>query len=91
MRRLASFPEVVRGAAFAREPHRVPAFLMETAADFHRFYHHCRVLTEDAALTRGRLLVAEATRVVVRNGLALLGVSAPERMERADQDEETGA
>ncbi len=88
VRRLASFPEVVRGAAFAREPHRVPAFLMETAADFHRFYHHCRVLSDDAALTRGRLLIAEAARVVLRNGLALLGVSAPDRMERAEQDEE---
>jgi arginyl-tRNA synthetase len=91
VRRLASFPEVVRGAAMAREPHRVAAFLTETAADFHRFYHHCRVLSEDAALTRGRLLVAEAARVVVRNGLALLGVSAPERLERAEQDEESAS
>jgi arginyl-tRNA synthetase len=87
VRRLASFPEVVRGAAFAREPHRLPAFLVETAADFHRFYHHCRVLSEDAARTRDRLQVAEAARVTLRNGLALMGVSAPERMERADEEE----
>lgn len=91
VRRLASFPEVVRGAAMAREPHRVAAFLMETAADFHRFYHHCRVLSDDAALTRARLLLCEASRVVVRNGLALLGVSAPERLERAEQDEESAS
>jgi arginyl-tRNA synthetase len=87
VRRLASFPEVVRGAAMAREPHRVPAFLVDTAAELHRFYHHCRVLSDDAARTRGRLLIIEAARVVLRNGLSLLGVSAPERMERAEQDE----
>ena len=83
VRRLAAFPEVVRGAAAAREPHRIPAFLMETAAEFHRFYHHCRVVGEDAARSRRRLAVSEAARVVLANGLALMGVSAPERMERA--------
>ena len=82
VRKLATFPEVVRGAAFAREPHRVPTFLMETAAEFHRFYHACRVVTDDVERSRARLLVSDATRTVLRNGLALLGVSAPERMER---------
>ncbi len=83
VRRLAVFPELVRGAAAAREPHRVPVYLVETAAEFHRFYHACRVVSEDESATRARLLLAEATRVVLQNGLALLGVSAPERMERA--------
>ena len=83
IRKLAAFPEVVRGAAVAREPHRIPTYLMETAADFHRFYHACRVVSDDAAQSRDRLLLAEATRVVLGNGLALMGVSAPERMERA--------
>jgi arginyl-tRNA synthetase len=87
LRRLASFPEVVRGAAMAREPHRVPAFLVDTAAEFHRFYHHCRVISEDESRTRGRLLIVDAARVVLRNGLSLLGVSAPERMERAEQEQ----
>ncbi len=82
-RRLAVFPELVRGAAAAREPHRLPAYLVETAAEFHRFYHACRVVGEDAAVSRGRLLLAEAARIVIANGLALMGVSAPERMERA--------
>ena len=72
----------MRGAAYAREPHRLPAFLMELAADFHRFYHACRVVGDDTAVSRARLQIAAATRVVLRNGLALLGVSAPERMER---------
>ncbi|HEY2954642.1 MAG TPA: arginine--tRNA ligase [Candidatus Eisenbacteria bacterium] len=82
-RRLAAFPEVVRGAAFAREPHRLPAYLLDTAAIFHRFYHACRVVTEDQALSIARLRLAEATRLVLHNGLALMGVSAPQRMERA--------
>jgi len=83
VRRLATFPEVVRGAAFAREPHRIPGFLTETAATFHRFYHACRVVGEDAALSRHRLRICAATQQVLRNGLALMGVSAPERLERA--------
>jgi arginyl-tRNA synthetase len=83
IRKLAVFPELVRGAAAAREPHRLPAFLMETAAEFHRFYHVCRVVSEDEARSRARLALSEAARLVLRNGLALMGVSAPERMERA--------
>jgi len=83
VRGLAAFPEVVRGAAAAREPHRVPTYLKETAQAFHRFYHACRVVSDDAAQSRDRLLLAEAARTVLRNGLGLMGVSAPDRMERA--------
>ncbi len=83
LRRLATFPEVVRGAAVAREPHRIPTYLTETAAAFHRFYHVCRVVGDDRERSAVRLAVAAATRQVLANGLALLGVSAPERMERA--------
>ena len=85
IRKLAAFPEVVRGAAMAREPHRIPTYLMETAAEFHRFYHACRVVSDNIAQSSDRLLLAEAARVVLRNGLALLGVSAPQRMERAPE------
>lgn len=87
LRTLAAFPEVVRGAAAAREPHRIPAYLIETAATFHRFYHACRVVSDDAARSRDRLLLVDACRIVLRNGLGLLGVSAPERMERAAEVE----
>ncbi len=83
LRKIAAFPEVVRGAAAAREPHRIPTYLVELAGIFHRFYHACRVVSDDTARTRARLQLCEAARVVVRNGLGLLGVSAPERMERA--------
>jgi len=82
VRQLATWPEVVRGAAHALEPHRVPTFLVETAAEFHRFYHACRVVTDDEVRSRHRLRLCAATAQVLRNGLALLGVSAPERLER---------
>jgi arginyl-tRNA synthetase len=82
IRKLSTYPEVVRGAAAAREPHRIPTFLIETAAEFHRFYHACRIVTEDLDRSRARLLLAAAARQVIANGLGLMGVSAPERMER---------
>ncbi len=82
LRLLATWPSVVRGAAQAREPHRVPTFLMEVAAAFHRFYQEQRVVSDDLAQSRARLLLVQATRTALRNGLAVLGVSAPERMER---------
>ncbi|MGE5674583.1 MAG: arginine--tRNA ligase [Mycobacterium leprae] len=80
MRRLAEFPEEIIGAADAREAHRLTRYLNDLATVFHSFYTRCRVMTEDAALTQARLLLCDATRIVLRNCLALLGVSAPERM-----------
>ena len=67
-----------------REPHRVARYLEDTAASYHRFYDSCRVLPmgdeEPTDLHRARLLLVDATRIVLANGLGLLGVSAPERM-----------
>ncbi|KQP81902.1 arginine--tRNA ligase [Aeromicrobium sp. Leaf291] len=84
LRALASFPEVAARAAELREPHRVARYLERTAAAFHAFYAVCRVLPqgdEDVSdVHRARLVLVDATRQVVANGLALLGVSAPERM-----------
>jgi arginyl-tRNA synthetase len=84
LRALAEFPSVVAAAAKLREPHRVARYLEDTAASFHRFFDSCRVLPmgdEDPTdLHRARLLLVAATRTVLGNGLALLGVSAPERM-----------
>lgn len=87
VRKLATFPEVVRGAAAAREPHRVPTYLMELAAELHRYYHHCPVLKAEPEVARHRLRVHLAVRQVLRNGLALMGVSAPERLEREEEAE----
>jgi len=84
LRALAEFPRVVKAATTLREPHRVARYLEDTAASYHRFYDSCRVLPmgdeEPADLHAARLRLVEATRVVLANGLALLGVSAPERM-----------
>jgi arginyl-tRNA synthetase len=81
---LGEFPRVVSGAAELREPHRVARYLEELAGTYHRFYDACRVLPqgddEATGLTVARLWLVEATRVVLANGLDLLGVSAPERM-----------
>jgi len=81
---LADFPRVVRQAAELREPHRVARYLEELAGTYHRWYDACRVLPfgeeEVGDLHRTRLWLNDATGQVLRNGLDLLGVSAPERM-----------
>ena len=81
---LAEFPRIVANAAALREPHRIARHLEELAGTYHRFYDACRVLPqgeeEATELTRARLWLCEATRIVLANGLHLLGVSAPERM-----------
>lgn len=81
---LAEFPRIVASAAELRAPHRVAHYLEALAGTYHRFYDACRVLPmgdEPAtARTDARLWLCEATRVVLANGLGLLGVSAPERM-----------
>jgi arginyl-tRNA synthetase len=84
LRALAEFPRVVVRAAELREPHRIARYLESTAAAFHQFYDHCRVLPQGdddvESVHRARLVLVAATRQVVANGLDLLGVSAPERM-----------
>ncbi len=84
LRGLAEFPRVVASAAALREPHRVARYLEETASSFHKFYDACRVLPqgdeEPSDLHAARLLLVSATRTVLANGLALLGVTAAERM-----------
>jgi len=80
MQRLAEFPQVVALAAQELAPHHIAFWLRDCAADLHAWYNAERVLVDDAALKLARLRLAGATRQVLANGLALLGVSAPERM-----------
>jgi arginyl-tRNA synthetase len=84
IRNLGEFPRVVKTAAALREPHRVSRYLEDLAGDYHRFYDSCRVLPQgDEApndLHAARLALCQATRQVIANGLAILGVTAPERM-----------
>ena len=85
IKHLLQYPELVAGAARAREPHRVAYYLTELAGRFHPYYKAHRVITDDRALTLARLGLCAAVAQVVRNGLELLGVSAPESMSRAGE------
>jgi arginyl-tRNA synthetase len=84
LKALGEYPSVVAAAASLREPHRVARYLESLAGTYHRFYDRCRVLPQGdepvTELTRARLWLVEASRIVFANGLDLLGVSAPERM-----------
>jgi arginyl-tRNA synthetase len=78
--RLIDYPDVMANAARDLAPHAVAFYLKDLAADFHSYYNATRLLVDDAALKHARLALAVAARTVIRNGLALLGVSAPEKM-----------
>ncbi len=86
IRRIASFPDVVSGAALAYEPHRIAFWLQETIAAFHSYYTQGkksgeRVIGPDPRKTAARLFLCRALKQVLANGLAVLGVAAPDRME----------
>ncbi|HJU69353.1 MAG TPA: arginine--tRNA ligase [Gemmatimonadaceae bacterium] len=80
IKRLLDFPALVAGAAEALEPQRVASYLHETAALTHLWYHKHHVLNEPAPIMNARLVLARAAQIVLRNGLRLLGITAPERM-----------
>lgn len=80
MKRLGRYPDVVASGAELLEPHRITFYLMDLASAFHSYYNKHKVLTEDQSLTRARLYLVLAVQKVIRNGLTLLGVSAPETM-----------
>jgi arginyl-tRNA synthetase len=77
---LLDFPEMVESCAFTFEPHRLCDYLSEVATAFHSFYHNHRVVTNDERLTRARLALCLAARLVLANGFQILGITAPERM-----------
>jgi len=80
MQRLAEFPETVATAARELAPHLLVHYLQSLAGDFHAWYNADKFLVDDAATRLARLALADATRITIVNGLALLGVSAPEKM-----------
>ncbi len=84
LKALAEFPRVVATAAGLRQPHRVARYLEDLSAAYHRFHDACRVLPRDSqpldALGQARLWLADASRIVLANGLGLLGVTAPDRL-----------
>jgi len=78
--RLLEYSEVLEEAAREHSPHAIAFYLRELAAEFHSYYKATRILVEDERVTRARLALVAAVRQVLRNALALLGVSAPDRM-----------
>jgi len=78
--KLAAFPEMIEAAARDYAPHAVAFWLRDLAAEFHAWYNAERLLVDDEAQKRARLALAVAVRQVIRNGLFILGVSAPESM-----------
>ncbi|MEM7540962.1 MAG: arginine--tRNA ligase [Pseudomonadota bacterium] len=77
---LANFPDVIEAAAMAREPHQVTNYLRDLASQFHSYYDKNKVLVEAIAEREARLAILQATQQVIRLGLGLIGVGAPERM-----------
>ncbi|MDZ4701737.1 MAG: arginine--tRNA ligase [Rhodothermales bacterium] len=80
IKQLLAFPEIVQQAALAKEPHRVINYLNEVATAFTRFYDACRIIGEAPDLATARMHLAQAARIVLKNGLTVLGISAPEQM-----------
>ncbi len=77
---ITEFPKILTQASELLEPYRLTDYMRDLATTFHKFYSFHRIVTEDQELTEARLLLAEATRIVLRNGLELLGISQPESM-----------
>lgn len=77
---LAQYPELIRTAAAQREPHQLAHYLRDVAGQFHTYYNAHKVLVEDETIRRGRIALCLSVRQVLANGMALLGVSAPEEM-----------
>jgi arginyl-tRNA synthetase len=96
IKRLADFPETVERAAASRSPHTMCDYLEQTAGAVNSWYHagnpsrnpELAVLVEDEALRKARLALARGVQIVLRNGLTILGVSAPTRMDRAEEAED---
>ncbi|MEX0822000.1 MAG: arginine--tRNA ligase [Rhodothermales bacterium] len=80
MKELLRLPEILERAAEAREAHQVANYLRDVAVAFTQFYGHCRIIGEEADIATARMALARATRIVLANGLRVLGISAPEQM-----------
>ncbi len=80
IKHLVQFPQTIEMSALNFEPHRVVNYLFELASLFHKFYTECRVISDDVALSQVRLALIDAVRIVIANGLNVLGISAPEHM-----------
>lgn len=80
IKELIILPETIQDCAETLEPHRLVNYLFNTASVFHKFYTECRVISDDIELTKARLILIDATRIVIANTLKILGITAPTRM-----------
>jgi len=80
IKKILQYPSVFEGAAIYREPHRITYYLQELAGMFHSYYYRHRIVIDDHALSLARLAMCRAVQIVLKEGLGLLGISAPERM-----------
>ena len=80
LKKLDKFPSMVENVLQTLEPQTIATYLHDTAIFFHKFYAECRVITDDAELTNARIALVSATRIILANGLGLLGISSPEKM-----------
>lgn len=80
IKKLLLYPMIFKNAVAAHEPHRITFYLQELAGMFHPYYHRHRVISEDLELTKAKLALCEAIRIVLKHGLKILGVNAPEKM-----------
>ena len=80
LKRLEKFPEIIYNAHLSLEPHNLANFLNDIANCFHKFYAECRIISEDEKLTNSRVALTSATKIIIGNGLSILGLNAPEKM-----------
>jgi arginyl-tRNA synthetase len=77
---MSRYPEMIEGAVRSLEPHRITFYLNEIAGIFHSYYNKNKVISDDNNLTAARLFFVKTIRIILKNALAILGVSAPEKM-----------
>lgn len=82
IKQMAKLPEVIEDTAKDYQLQRLPNYALELAESFHKFYENCRVITEDKNLTNARLALISSAKIVLKNVLELMGISAPEKMKR---------
>ena len=80
LKKLEQFPQIIENSRTALEPQTIATYLYDTANSFHKFYSDCRVITEDIDLTQSRIALIKGVKIVLSNGLSILGITAPERM-----------
>ena len=80
LKKLEQFPQIIENSRTALEPQTIATYLYDTANSFHKFYSDCRVITEDLDLTQSRIALIKGVKIILSNGLSILGITAPERM-----------